>query len=57
MLGSFASDVLAFVAAYGALRRQVWGAVLLLVVNAYWLLLAVATLFDPDGAATWCSRW
>lgn len=51
VLGSFASDVLALVAAYGAWRRQVWGVVLLLVVNVFWTLQAVTTLLDPkDGA-------
>lgn len=51
VLGSFASDVLALVAAYGAWRRQVWGVVLLLVINVFWTLQAVTTLLDPkDGA-------
>ena len=48
VLGSFASDVLAFVAAYGASRRQKWGVVLLLVVNAYWTVQAITTLLFSD---------
>ena len=51
VLGSFASDVLALVAAYGAWRSQKWGAVLLIVVNAFWIVQAVASLlFDSTGA-------
>lgn len=51
VLGSFASDVVALVAAYGAWRRQLWGAVLLIVVNVFWMVQVVGTLFDPsDGA-------
>src|SRR5690348_2922967 len=47
VLGSFTSDVLAFVAAYGAWRAQKWGAVLLIVVNAFWIVQAVSSLiFD-----------
>lgn len=47
VLGSFTSDVLALVAAYGAWRGQKWGAVLLILVNAFWLVQAVSTLlFD-----------
>lgn len=51
LLGSFASDVIALVAAYGAWRRQVWGVVLLIGVNLYWVLQSITTLFDPvdDG--------
>ncbi|CAN5473461.1 hypothetical protein BH10ACT3_BH10ACT3_24170 [soil metagenome] len=48
LLGSFASDVLALVAAYGAWRRQVWGVVLLIVVNVFWIVQTVTTLFDPS---------
>lgn len=51
VLGSFASDVVALVAAYGAWRRQLWGAVLLIVVNVFWMIQAVGTLFDPAGGA------
>ena len=50
VLGSFASDVVAFVAAFGAIRGQRWGVVLLLVVNAYWFLQAVSGLLAADGA-------
>ncbi len=50
VLGSFASDVLAFVAAYGAWQRQKWGVVLLLVVNAYWIVQAITTLLFSDKA-------
>ena len=51
VLGSFTSDVLAFVAAYGAWRTQKWGAVLLIVVNAFWIVQAVSSLlFDSTGA-------
>jgi uncharacterized membrane protein (DUF2068 family) len=47
VLGSFTSDVLAFVAAYGAWRTQKWGAVLLIVINAFWIVQAVSSLlFD-----------
>ncbi len=51
VLGSFASDVAALIAAYGAWRRQVWGVVLLLVVNLFWIVQAVTTLFDPSDNA------
>lgn len=51
VLGSFTSDVAALVAAYGAWRRQVWGVVVLILVNLFWTLQAITTLFDPkDGA-------
>ena len=51
VLGSFTSDVLALVAAYGAWRGQKWGAVLLIVVNAFWIVQAVSSLlFDSTGA-------
>lgn len=47
VLGSFTTDVLAFVAAYGAWRSQKWGAVLLIVINAFWIVQAVSSLlFD-----------
>lgn len=49
VLGSFASDVVALVAAYGAWRRQLWGAVLLIVVNVFWMVQVVGTLFDPSN--------
>jgi peptidoglycan/LPS O-acetylase OafA/YrhL len=51
VLGSFATDIVALVAAYGAWRRQVWGVVLLLVVNVFWTLQAVGTLLDPEHGA------
>lgn len=69
VLGSFASDVIALIAAYGAWRRQVWGVVLLIVVNVFWTVQAITTLFDPvndadvvfslvmaalHGLALWC---
>jgi hypothetical protein len=47
VLGSFATDVLAILGAYGAWTRQRWGVVVLLVVNAFWLLQAISTLIDP----------
>jgi hypothetical protein len=50
VLGSFASDVVAFIAAYGAVRGQRWGVVLLLVVNAYWFLQAVTGLLAAGSA-------
>lgn len=50
VLGSFASDVVAFVAAYGAVRGQRWGVVLLLVVNAYWFLQAITGLLAASDA-------
>jgi uncharacterized membrane protein (DUF2068 family) len=47
VLGSFTSDVLALVAAYGAWRNQKWGAVLLIAVNAFWIVQAIGSLlFD-----------
>jgi|GEM_PF-2919864 len=57
VLGSFASDVVALVAAFGAWRRQVWGVVLLMVVNMFWIVQAVTTLFDPsnDGDVVFAS--
>jgi len=51
VLGSFASDVAALIAAFGAWRRQVWGVVLLIVVNMFWVVQAVTTLFDPKDEA------
>lgn len=50
VLGSFTSDVLALVAAYGAWRTQKWGAVLLIAVNAFWLVQAIGSLlFDATA--------
>ncbi|MBU2665224.1 hypothetical protein KOI35_17105 [Actinoplanes bogorensis] len=52
VLGSFTSDVLALVAAYGAWRQQKWGVVLLIAVNAFWIVQAVTSLlFDEGGPA------
>lgn len=49
VIGSFTSDVVALVAAYGAWRGQKWGAVLLIVVNAFWIVQAVGSLlFDSS---------
>lgn len=50
VLGSFTSDVLALVAAYGAWRVQKWGAVLLIAVNAFWLVQAITALLSDSGA-------
>ena len=50
VLGSFASDVLALVGAYGTFRRQRWGIVVLVVVNCYWVLQAVAAVMDGSAA-------
>jgi len=47
---SFASDVLAFVAAFGTWRRERWGIVLCLVVNLYWVVQSVTTLVNPSQA-------
>ncbi len=44
---SFASDVLAFVAAFGTWRREKWGIVLLMVVNVFWVVQAVTTMVNP----------
>lgn len=53
VLGSSASDVLALVAAYGAWRGQKWGAVLLILVNGFWVVQAVAgLLFDASAGET-----
>jgi hypothetical protein len=43
-LGSFASDVLALVAAYGTWRGHKWGVVLLLGVMAYWFVQSIGGL-------------
>jgi hypothetical protein len=53
VLGSFATDILAVVAAYGAWRGQKWGAVLLIFINGFWLLQAVGSLlFDTTTGET-----
>ncbi|MFB9447041.1 hypothetical protein Dvina_25060 [Dactylosporangium vinaceum] len=47
VVGSFTSDIVALVAAYAAWRGQQWGAVLLILVNAFWIVQAIASLlFD-----------
>lgn len=45
VIGSFVSDILVFAGAYGAWRGKKWGAVLLILINAYWLIQATSTLF------------
>jgi hypothetical protein len=50
VLGSFTSDVMALVAAYGAWRAQKWGVVLLIAVNAFWIVQAVTSLLFDAGA-------
>lgn len=50
VLGSFVTDVLAFVAAYGAWRNQKWGTVLLLLIMVFWLIQAMfGLLFGTTG--------
>ncbi len=44
---SFASDVLAFVAAFGTWRRERWAIVLCTMVNLYWVVQSVTTLVNP----------
>jgi len=51
VLGSSASDVAALIAAFGAWTRQVWGVVLLLVVNCFWIVQTVTTLLSPQNDA------
>lgn len=46
VLGSFATDIVALIAAYGAFRRQRWGVILLIVVLSFWALQAAAALVD-----------
>lgn len=50
VLGSFATDVLALIAAYGAFRRQRWGVIVLVVVVSFWAFQAAAELIDGDAA-------
>ena len=50
VLGSFATDVVALIAAYGALRRQRWGVIALLVVQSFWALQAGGALVDGEAA-------
>lgn len=49
VIGSFATDVVALIAAYGALRRQRWGVIALIVVQSFWAL--QAGLASVDGEA------
>lgn len=50
VLGSFATDIVALIAAYGACRRQRWGVILLIVVLSFWALQAAAALVDGSTA-------
>ncbi len=57
VVGSFASDVVALIAAYGALRRQRWGVIALVVVQSFWALQAGVALIDGEavlGATMLC---
>lgn len=49
VIGSFATDVVALIAASGALRRQRWGVIALIVAQSFWALQAGVALVD--GAA------
>ena len=49
VLGSFASDIVALIAAYGALRRQRWGVMVLIVVQCFWALQAAGALVDGEA--------
>ena len=48
VVGSFTTDVVALIAAYGALRRQRWGVIALIVVQSFWALQAGAALVDGE---------
>lgn len=48
VIGSFATDVLALVAGYGAFRRQRWGVTLLIVVLSFWAVQASVEVVDGD---------
>lgn len=48
VVGSFATDVVALIAAYGALRRQRWGVIALIVVQSFWALQAGVALVDDE---------
>lgn len=50
VIGSFISDILALVAAYGAWRGRPWGRVLLLGVIAYWTLQSVLGLAFAESS-------
>lgn len=57
VIGSFATDVVALIAAYGALRRQRWGVIALIVVQSFWALQAGVALVDGEavlGATMLC---
>ena len=57
VVGSFATDVVALIAAYGALRRQRWGVIALLAVQSFWALQAGVALVDGQavlGATLLC---
>lgn len=48
VLGSFATDVVALIATYGALRRQRWGVIALIVVQCFWAIQAAGALVDGE---------
>jgi hypothetical protein len=48
IVGSFISDILALVAAYGAWRGRRWGSVLLVGVMVYWTLQAILGLLFAE---------
>jgi hypothetical protein len=50
VLGSFASDILALVAAYGLWRGQRWGIILMLGVLAYWTMQAIFGLLFAESS-------
>lgn len=50
VLGSFTTDVIALITVYGVLRRQRWGVITLIVVNAFWALQAGDALVDANAA-------
>ncbi len=50
VVGSFSTDVVALIAAYGALRRQRWGVIALIVVQSFWALQAGVALVDGEAA-------
>jgi len=49
VIGSFATDVVALIAAYGALRRQRWGVIALIVVQSFWALQAGVALVGGEA--------
>jgi hypothetical protein len=52
VLGSFASDMLALVAAYGVWHAQKWGAILLILVNLFWIVQAISTMLLAADTAS-----